>query len=237
MTAATSLVDAIDNVLESDDDDVVWVDRSDNAGPATHAARRRIDPAGIALGERSVVLTSATLPSGIVTSLGLPSSTEVVRVGSTFDYANQGLLYCARTFPSHGVPRPGRRSETRITDLIRAAGGRTFALFTSAAAMNEAADHFRDELDVPVLAQVSSPRPHSSRRSWPTLVRYWRPPCRSGRASTFPATPSPWSPSTHSVSRPDELVLQARAISPVPPPSASSTCPRRRSCWHKRRDA
>ncbi len=151
---ATSLVNAIDAVLESDEDDVVWVDGSDNA-PVLR--RTPLDVGSILQaslwGERSVILTSATLPSGIVTTLGLPAATEVLRVGSTFDYAEQGLLYCATHLPEPRHPEARAAIRSEIVDLIEAAGGRTLALFTSASAMNEAADQFRDVLDVPVLVQ------------------------------------------------------------------------------------
>ena len=59
---------------------------------------------------------------------------------STFDYPEQGLLYCATHLPEprHHDARAAIRNE--IVELIEAAGGRTLALFTSASAMNEAAD-------------------------------------------------------------------------------------------------
>ncbi len=152
--AATSLVNSIDTVLESDADDVVWVDGSDQSP----VLRRTPLDVGTILqtslwGERSVVLTSATLPTGIVATLGLPASSEVIRVGSTFDYAEQGMLYCATHLPEPRKPEARAAIRDEIVDLIQAAGGRTLALFTSASAMFEAAEHFREVLDVPVLAQ------------------------------------------------------------------------------------
>ncbi len=152
--AATSLVDGIDAVLEADDTDVIWVDGSDHA-PVLRRTPLDVGSIlqGALWGKRTVVLTSATLPDGLVAQLGLPDDLSVTRVGSTFDYASQGLLYCATHLPEPRSPDARAAIRSEIADLARAAGGRTLGLFTSSSAMNEAATYLRDELDLTVLVQ------------------------------------------------------------------------------------
>ena len=103
-----------------------------------------------------MVFTSATLPQGIVTSLGLKPSVNVERVGSPFDYETQGLLYCAAHLPSPRSATGGEKLREELAELIEAAGGRTLGLFTSARAMREATDFLREELSFPVLMQGDS---------------------------------------------------------------------------------
>ncbi len=152
--AATSLIDGIDAVLEADDTDVIWVDGSDHA-PVLRRTPLDVGSIlqGALWGKRTVVLTSATLPDGLVAQLGLPDDLSVTRVGSTFDYASQGLLYCATHLPEPRSPDARAAIRSEIADLARAAGGRTLGLFTSSSAMNEAATYLRDELDLTVLVQ------------------------------------------------------------------------------------
>ena len=74
-------------------------------------------------------------------------------VGSPFDYESNALLYCPTHLPD---PRDTDRREERLIELeqlIVAAGGRTLALFTSFAAMNEAAERLDGRLPWPVLLQ------------------------------------------------------------------------------------
>lgn len=77
-----------------------------------------------------------------------------VDVGSPFDFRRQAQLYVASDLPD---PRERAAWEAgvdaRVVELVRAAGGRTLALFSSRAAMERAAEKARAELDVPVLLQ------------------------------------------------------------------------------------
>jgi ATP-dependent DNA helicase DinG len=82
---------------------------------------------------------------------------------SPFDYGSQGLLYVPE-----GMPEPNSQGYTKAVvaaalPLIRAAGGRTFCLFTSLRAMRAAhemlQDGFRREgLDFPILVQGDGPK-------------------------------------------------------------------------------
>ena len=74
-------------------------------------------------------------------------------VGSPFDYEANSILYCPVDLPD---PRAADATEARHAELealIVAAGGRTLALFTSWAAMRDAAEHLDPRLPWPVLVQ------------------------------------------------------------------------------------
>lgn len=158
---ATSVVNDIDAVMSSDEHDICWVD-----GSADYPVLRRtpldvgsILEAGLWEGERAVVLTSATLPDGLATQLGLPDSTTIERVGSPFDYEALGLLYCATHLPDPRQPDFRQAVRDEMVDLIEAAGGRTLGLFTSASAMREAAEDLRERLGFAILVQNEKSKP------------------------------------------------------------------------------
>ncbi len=73
-----------------------------------------------------------------------------------------GATPCS-TSPSHcptgGGPSRNLPSIDELETLIRAAGGRTLALFTSWRAMRAASEVLSDRLDVPVLTQSDLPKP------------------------------------------------------------------------------
>lgn len=107
------------------------------------------------------VLTSATLAVGesfahFTSRLGLHEA-RTMQLDSPFDYWHNSLLY----LPA-GLPEPQQYDfVSSMVDaalpVIKAAQGRTFMLFTSYRAMNEAAELLRDELDYPLLVQGDSP--------------------------------------------------------------------------------
>ncbi len=129
-------------------------------------------------GNRTVVATSATLTLGgsfghTARALGLSqaASAEVgatfapwegeepplrwrfADVGSPFDYPRQAQLYVADDLPSPSDPAWAAAVDARVVELVRAAGGRTLALFSSTAAAVRSAAVVRAQLDVPVLLQ------------------------------------------------------------------------------------
>ncbi len=152
--AATSLMDDIDHVRWPVEDEVLWVD-----GPP-HAPSLRSTPIAVdelladnVWAKRSAVLTSATLPATAASRLGLPPNAPTLDVGSPFDYETNALLYCPVDLPD---PRADGHREARLAELeslIVAAGGRTLALFTSWAAMRDAAAHLESRVPWPVLVQ------------------------------------------------------------------------------------
>ncbi len=177
---AEGLVSDIRLIAELSDDQVAWVE--DGPFPALRVAPIDVG-AELAVRlypEATVVLTSATLAVGgsfdpVARSLGLDRpapgesagegpGTEVpewrgIDVGSPFDYLNQALLYCAAHLPD---PRQDGYEAAMLDELealIRAAGGRTLALFTSHRAMGAAQGRLSGRLPWEVLVQDSLPRP------------------------------------------------------------------------------
>lgn len=156
---ATTLVDDIDQIIESSDGDVLWVDGVEQA-PVLR--RTPLDIGSILeaelWGKRAVILTSATLPDGLVSQIGLPADTSISRVGSPFDYPTLGLLYCPTHLPDPRQPAYPAAMHQELADLIEAAGGRTLALFTSYRAMQGAAEYLRANTTHPLLVQGDAAR-------------------------------------------------------------------------------
>ena len=110
--------------------------------------------------ERTVVLTSATVPSNLPLRLGLTDHDhEFEDVGSPFDFANQSLLYCATALPDPRDETFPNACHDEIERLVTATGGRTLALFTSRQALDAAVDELRDRLPWQILHQDDLPRP------------------------------------------------------------------------------
>ena len=156
--AAGWLIGSIDLALAHPDQFVPFV------GGPPQAPRLEIAPLDVApvlragvWDKRPAVLTSATIPSSLRARLGLDDA-EAVDVGSPFDYAANALLYCALHLPDPRAASFAAASHDELVQLIRAAGGRTMALFTSWKAMDAAAAAVRDRVDVPVLTQRDMPK-------------------------------------------------------------------------------
>ncbi|HEX8804610.1 MAG TPA: ATP-dependent DNA helicase, partial [Acidimicrobiales bacterium] len=110
--------------------------------------------------QRPAVLTSATLAPGFGQHLGLDQrADELLDVGSPFDYAGHGLLYCAAALPRPTDPGWADAAIDELAALIGAAGGRTLALFTSYKAMHRAVDALRPRVAHPLLTQGDLPKP------------------------------------------------------------------------------
>ncbi len=155
---ATSLTDELDMVLDLPENYVAWV--PDGGEPRLAVAPIEVGPVlgAMVWGSRTAVLTSATIPSGMARRVGLAADQfDELDVGSPFDYEHHGLLYCALHLPD---PRADGYREALHEDLealIRAAGGRTLALFTSWRALEAAVAVLRPKLPFPVLAQGDLP--------------------------------------------------------------------------------
>ncbi|MHB8669369.1 MAG: ATP-dependent DNA helicase [Acidimicrobiales bacterium] len=142
---------------------VAWVE-----GPAHHPVLRMapVDVADLLAQHlwvaplRTAILTSATVPDTLPARLGLPSDGyDVLDVGSPFDYANRAVLYCAARLPDPRRPEHEPAMHDELEALIRAAGGRTMALFTSWRAMRSAAIALRARLPWRLLTQEDLPKP------------------------------------------------------------------------------
>lgn len=192
---------------------VAWVEGPD------HAPRLRVAPLDVAELLRDAlwdktpsILTSATLPIGMADRLGMAKGAhEELDVGSPFDYERHGLLYCAAHLPEprQATWEPAMHDE--LTALIRAAGGRTLALFTSYRAMDAAIEELRTRLDTPIFGQRDLPKQalvaafaEDESASLFATMGFWQGidvPGRTLSLVTIDKLPFP---------RPDEPLLQAR---------------------------
>ena len=113
---------------------------------------------------RHCVFTSATLTTGgnfryFLDRLGLPEDTPTLSLASPFDYPGRTLLYIpGPPFPEPAAPDCPQAQHECMATLITHAGGRTLALFTSLAAMDQAHRALRDRLPYPLLLQGEAPR-------------------------------------------------------------------------------
>lgn len=179
---AQRLLDAFDE-QEGDRRDVVWIAAEPQRAPAVRVAplgvggllRERL------FGQRTTILTSATLALGgtfdtLARQWGLPPEEKVrpaegaatekevpsdtggpkwtgLDVGSPFEHRRSGILYVARHLPPPGRDGLPDAYLDELTDLVRAAGGRTLGLFSSMRAARQASEQLRERLDTPVLCQ------------------------------------------------------------------------------------
>lgn len=112
--------------------------------------------------ERAWIFTSATLAIGenfnhFANTLGLDDS-QCLQLESPFDYENQALLYMPR-----GLPDPNDKLYTQAVveaaiPVIEASGGRTFMLFTSHGALQNAAELLTGKTQYPILIQGNQPK-------------------------------------------------------------------------------
>lgn len=172
-----AVLDVTNRMLDSDQSaDIIWLSR-----PGTFTPGQGYRPADLSeppiiyvaptsvagrlreglFGDRTVVLTSATLTIGdsfdpVAGSLGLlgekAPSWDAADVGSPFDYSTQGVLYVAKHLPAPSLKTQDAQRE-ELAELIEASAGATLALFSSRRAAEEAAEALRERLDVPILCQ------------------------------------------------------------------------------------
>ena len=110
--------------------------------------------------KRTAILTSATIPSSLAERVGLPThALTSLDVGSPFDYPNHGLLYCAMHLPDPRAAAYRDALHNELEALIKAAGGRTLALFTSWKAMDGAAEVLKSRVPYRILTQRDLPKP------------------------------------------------------------------------------
>jgi ATP-dependent DNA helicase DinG len=106
------------------------------------------------------ILTSATLAvqqsfNHFTQRIGMEQPTELL-LDSPFDYWHHGLLYAPPNMPEPNQHDFVESLVEAAIPVIKVAGGRTFMLFTSYRALNEAAELLKDELDYPILVQGDS---------------------------------------------------------------------------------
>ena len=177
LAAVEEVHDVAERVLEERELDVTWLSKDPRRG-----AVLRVAPMSVAMavrekvfGERTVVLTSATIELGgsfdaVAGTLGLKGAGSPpwtgLDVGSPFDYPQQAIAYVASQLPAPGRDGAAPVVFDEIEALVRAAGGRTLGLFSSRRAAEAAAEQMRDRLadtGIRVLCQGDD--------QTPTLVR------------------------------------------------------------------
>ena len=156
------IADATAALMGTDEHTVRWIDASRE--PVLHHAPLSV--AGFLqeslFTQPSVTLTSATLQVGesmdsTAKAVGLASSSNWtgMDVGSPFDYAKQGILYCASHLPPPSSAGVAPEMLDEQAELIDAAGGRTLALFSSWRGVERAAEYlevrFREREDRPLI--------------------------------------------------------------------------------------
>ncbi len=158
------LIEQIDGALRGAGDAVPYVSGTTGV-PRLEVAPLDIAPT-LAAGiweRRTAVLTSATIPTSLAGRLGIANH-EQLDVGSPFDFAANGLLYCALHLPDPRHATFAAASHDELAALIAAAGGRTLALFTSWKAMDAAAEALRGRVQVPIVTQRDLPKTALVRR-------------------------------------------------------------------------
>jgi ATP-dependent DNA helicase DinG len=174
LVALDDIAETADRVLQSfelaieEREEVTWVDRPEDA--AAGAAFVRIAPLEVAeelaqhlFGERTVILTSATLTLGgsfepLARRWGLDVESkgrewDGLDVGSPFTHGKSGILYVARHLPPPGRDGLADAYLEELWELIQSAGGRTLGLFSSMRAARQATAALRDSLKFPLLCQ------------------------------------------------------------------------------------
>ena len=106
------------------------------------------------------ILTSATLAvdkkfDHFTRRIGMESPSELL-LDSPFDYWHNALLYAPPNMPEPQNVDFVPALVDAAVPVIKAAEGRTFMLFTSYRALNEAAALLKDEIDYPILVQGES---------------------------------------------------------------------------------
>ncbi|HET9732708.1 MAG TPA: ATP-dependent DNA helicase [Acidimicrobiales bacterium] len=161
LQAAGHLAADLSAVVDLGDDQVAWVE----GRPGSLTLRTASVDVGPRLAEAlwstvTGVLTSATLPPGVGRRVGLPEGRfDQLDVGSPFPYGDAAVLYCAAHLPDPRRPGYEQAVHEELEALIRAAGGRTLALFSSWRAMHAAADAVGPRLPWRVLTQAELPKP------------------------------------------------------------------------------
>ncbi len=200
LQAAAHLAEDLHRLVTRTDGEVAWVDGT------RRNVRLRLSPidvgpvlAGMLWGEVTSVLTSATIPPGIVERVGLESfPSEELNVGSPFDYRSHALLYVARHLPDRRKEGAEEALHEELALLLEAAGGRTLALFTSRRATEAAADALAPELPFTLLRQGDLPKGRLLEEFAETRRHACSRRSASGRAWTSRGVPSRSSRSTGS---------------------------------------
>ena len=111
----------------------------------------------------SWIFTSATLTVGnkfdhFLKQLGIIEDVDNQSWESPFNYREQALLYIPDGLPEPQSPQYLSAVVAKAIPVINLSAGRTFFLFTSYRALNEALEILKDEIGYPLLVQGEKPR-------------------------------------------------------------------------------
>jgi ATP-dependent DNA helicase DinG len=144
---------------------VYWYERRDktvavSASPIEIAAELR---SSFFAEVRTVIFTSATLTTGgnfgyFFERLGLPDTTETLRLASPFDYAGRTRLFIPAGMPEPTAPSYFKELQHCMLDILTASRGRALVLFTSIKAMQYLYHYLEERLPYPVFMQGSGPK-------------------------------------------------------------------------------
>lgn len=153
---------------------VCWLDRSQAGGTTIHCIPLFVDQIlkeKLFARKQAVVLTSATLTtdaddfSMVREQTGFPDEGNELAVGSPFDYASQAQFISPADLPSpQDFKNFGTATAECLASVAQNLNGRTLALFTSYAALNDCAKRLREVLPpqgIDVLAQGRDGAPES----------------------------------------------------------------------------
>ncbi|MBU4297343.1 MAG: ATP-dependent DNA helicase [Proteobacteria bacterium] len=112
---------------------------------------------------RTAIFTSATLTTGgnfsyFFERLGLPATTNTLRLASPFDYAGRTELFVPANMPEPAAPTFLKELQHSILDILLASRGRALVLFTSIKAMHYLFHYLEERLPFPVFMQGSAPK-------------------------------------------------------------------------------
>jgi len=91
------------------------------------------------------------------TNLGIDEADELL-VDSPFDYQHNAMLYLPEGLPEPQHPGYTHAAMQAVLPIIEASNGRTFLLFTSYRALNEAQRFLEGQFDYPILTQGQMPK-------------------------------------------------------------------------------
>ncbi len=163
--SADRLAEMIERLGSPGADDAIWVQEK---GPVLRRVPVDISDrlGGSVWGDRSVVLTSATVSEPMVRRLGLGPRGRFEDVGSPFDHRAAAVLYVPPLLASASArdrtpnnPQWIEEAWREASAIIDAAEGRTLVLCTSMRNAEEFARRARTELRWPILVQGELPKP------------------------------------------------------------------------------
>lgn len=192
LAVVQAVFETCDRICGLSEDDVAYVSESEKYGRQLVVAPLAVDRLvrEQVLSEATTIFTSATLKVGgeftsLAKSVGLYLQDKVeesvedsdpppveganlwqgIDVGSPFDYGKQGILYIGSRLARPGRDGIGEDALAQLVELIRAAGGRTLALFAARKSAELATEYARTELpEYTFFCQGEGNLPHLTRQ-------------------------------------------------------------------------